>query len=101
MQVSGVAAAVMEVVLEFIYTDLLPRVPEAFLSEDGAAELFDAADRYLIFPMKVRIFMGFCAINSIHISAQNHFERNPLPLRRLKMESTASQVGGLLGRPCP
>ena len=53
MQVSGVSAAVLEIVLEFIYTDLLPQLPEPFMSEDGADELFDAADRYLIFSMKV------------------------------------------------
>ncbi len=54
MQVSSVSAPVMEVVLEFIYTNLMPALPEAFLSEEGAEELFYAADRYLIFPMKVR-----------------------------------------------
>ena len=43
----------MEVVLEFIYTNLMPALPEAFLTEEGAEELFYAADRYLIFPMKV------------------------------------------------
>ncbi|CAL5223847.1 g6430 [Coccomyxa viridis] len=55
MQVSGVSAAVLEIVLEFIYTDLLPQLPEPFMSEDGADELFDAADRYLIFSMKRRV----------------------------------------------
>ena len=53
MQVSNVSAPVMEVVLEFIYTNLMPALPEAFLIEEGAEELFYAADRYLIFPMKV------------------------------------------------
>ena len=53
-QVSNVSAPVMEVVLEFIYTDLMPALPEAFVAEEGAEELFYAADRYLIFPMKVR-----------------------------------------------
>ena len=56
MQVSNVSAPVMEVVLEFIYTNFMPRLPEAFLSEEGAEELFYAADRYLIFPMKVRAY---------------------------------------------
>ena len=56
MQVSNVSAPVMEVVLEFIYTNLMPALPEAFLSEEGAEELFYAADRYLIFPMKVCTF---------------------------------------------
>lgn len=54
MCVSGISAAVLEVVLEFVYTDLLPQLPDAFLTEEGAEELFDAADRYLIFAMKVR-----------------------------------------------
>ena len=54
MRVSGISAAVLEVVLEFVYTDLLPHLPDAFLTEEGAEELFDAADRYLIFSMKVR-----------------------------------------------
>ena len=54
MQVSNVSAPVMEIVLEFIYTNLMPALPEAFLTEEGAEELFYAADRYLIFPMKVR-----------------------------------------------
>jgi len=54
VQVSGVSAAVMEVVLEFIYIDLLPHLPEAFMSEQGTEDLFDAADRYLVFTMKVR-----------------------------------------------
>ena len=53
VQVSGVSAAVMEIVLDFIYTDLLMQLPEAFMSEGGADELFDAADRYLLFSMKV------------------------------------------------
>ena len=53
VHVSGVSAAVMEVVLDFIYTDLLTQLPEAFMSEGGADELFDAADRYLLFSMKV------------------------------------------------
>ncbi|CAK0738830.1 hypothetical protein CVIRNUC_001099 [Coccomyxa viridis] len=55
VQVSSVSAPVMEVVLEFIYTNLMPALPEAFLSEEGAEELFYAADRYLIFPMKRRV----------------------------------------------
>jgi hypothetical protein len=54
VRVSGIFAAVLEVVLEFVYTDLLPHLPDAFLTEEGAEELFDAADRYLIFSMKVR-----------------------------------------------
>lgn len=53
VQVSGVSAAVMDTVLDFIYTDLLMQLPEAFMSEGGADELFDAADRYLLFSMKV------------------------------------------------
>ena len=55
VQVSRVSAAVMEIVLDFIYTDLLVQLPEAFLSEGGADELFDAADRYLLFSMKVSV----------------------------------------------
>ena len=56
VQVSNVSAPVMEVVLDFIYTNLMPALPEAFLAEEGAEELFYAADRYLIFPMKVCAF---------------------------------------------
>ncbi len=61
VQVSGVSTAVLEIVLEFIYTDLLPQLPEPFLSEDGADELFDAADRYLIFSMKVGHTLTSCS----------------------------------------
>ena len=59
----------LEVVLDFIYTDLLIQLPDTFMSEGGADELFDAADRYLLFSMKV----GTCWQPTLH-SFRNFIE---------------------------
>ena len=47
-----VTAASFEVVLQYMYSDAVERLPEQFLSASAAEELFDAADRLLLFPMK-------------------------------------------------
>ncbi len=51
--VADVSAAVLATLLEYVYTDALGALEEDFHKEQGAEQLFDAADRYLIFPMKV------------------------------------------------
>ena len=48
--VADVSAAVLATLLEYVYTDALGALED---KEQGAEQLFDAADRYLIFPMKV------------------------------------------------
>ena len=51
--VSGVSAAVFEAVLQHVYMDGVPNLAPEFCSDEGAEALFDAADRYLLFTMKV------------------------------------------------
>lgn len=51
-------AATFEVVLQFMYTDALTDLPREFMEARAAEELFDAADRLLLFAMKVGIHLG-------------------------------------------
>lgn len=53
LTVSDVSTAAFEVVLLFMYTGEVQALSPAFLEPQAAAELFDAADRLLQFPMKV------------------------------------------------
>ncbi|BDA48677.1 Ankyrin repeat and BTB/POZ domain-containing protein 1 [Coccomyxa sp. Obi] len=52
VSVSDVSAAVLATVLEYVYSDALETLAPEFYTEDGAEQIFDAADRYLLFPMK-------------------------------------------------
>ena len=47
------AAPVLEHVLRFVYTDGAGDLGPHFMGAEGAETLFDAADRYLLFAMKV------------------------------------------------
>ena len=53
VDVLGVSAPVLEAVLRFVYTDGAGDLGPQFLHAEGAETLFDAADRYLLFTMKV------------------------------------------------
>lgn len=55
LRLSNVTSSVFEIVLHYIYSDCIAALGPEFLSEEGAEQLFDAADRYLIFTMKVHI----------------------------------------------
>ena len=55
VSVADVSAAVLTTVLEYIYSDAFQSLAPIFFTEQGAEQLFDAADRYLIFQMKVQI----------------------------------------------
>ena len=48
-------AEVFAFLLEFLYTDRLERLPQHLLRAGGAALLLDAADRYLVTNLKVRL----------------------------------------------
>lgn len=52
--VSGVSAAIFGVVLRHVYMDGVPDLAPEFQTDEGAEALFDAADRYLLFTMKVQ-----------------------------------------------
>ena len=51
--VSGVSAAVFAAVLQHVYMDSVPDLAPGICTDEGAEALFDAADRYLLFTMKV------------------------------------------------
>lgn len=53
VDVAGMAAPVLEHVLRFVYTDGAGDLGPHFMGAEGAETLFDAADRYLLFAMKV------------------------------------------------
>ncbi len=48
-------AEVFAFLVEFLYTDRLERLPQHLLRAGGAALLLDAADRYLVPNLKVRL----------------------------------------------
>jgi hypothetical protein len=58
--VMDVSAAVLATVLDYVYSDALEILAASFFTEQGAEQLFDAADRYLIFPMKVQNAASTC-----------------------------------------
>ena len=63
MQVADVTPEVLAVLLRFIYTGEVGKLPRNLLSADAVGELFDAADRFLVFLLKVClwIFLLFIA----------------------------------------
>lgn len=52
--VGDVGAAAFAVVLQFMYTDAVDSLPAIWHESHAAVELFDAADRLLLFTMKVK-----------------------------------------------
>ena len=52
--VGEVQAAAFGLVLQFMYSDAVQGLPQEFMQAHAAEELFDAADRLLLFTMKVR-----------------------------------------------
>ena len=40
------------VLLRYVYTNAPPKLAEEHRTQDGVAALFDAADRFLVFPLK-------------------------------------------------
>lgn len=53
LRISDVAPRVFDVLLNFIYTNRVEGLPPDLLLPEGLAMLFDAAERHLVFHMKV------------------------------------------------
>ena len=67
-----VSAAAFTVILQFMYTNDVAHLPPAFMEAPSAAELFDAADRLLLFSMKVITCHTLTRMNPL-VGASRHF----------------------------